>query len=367
MQGMTYASNLTISVIVVSEYTSPKYRGMFLAIKSASIFWGVWVTNAIGTFFYWKYIPLVGMIVSVYPFTAIFWPESPHWLASKGRFDECRTAFSWLKGSSEKSRYELENLIKSQMEYNESSKNRSSNLCNIKDYMTRAFYMPVFLSVVMMFQHNTSGKIVCVIYAIEIIKKITASESTAYISMLILDGVTVMGMYIGCFTSKFVKRRTMLLSTSSTGIIFLFIISFYLYLVSLSIIDERKAVTIGLLMLFSLSISCGPMILATSIYGELTPLKYQNPCMIITALTFVTLTSTMLKIAPFLFRTLHLHGTFLFYGVTSAACTIILYLYLPETKDKTLQEIEEGFSDQPRSPDEGRELLPIQNKLARSS
>lgn len=38
-----------------------------------------------------------------------------------------------------------------------------------------------------------------------------------------------------------------------------------------------------------------------------------------------------------------LHGAFMFYGVMSTICLLLLFKYLPETKDKTLQEIEDDM------------------------
>ncbi|XP_068632050.1 facilitated trehalose transporter Tret1-2 homolog [Battus philenor] len=174
MQGVNHAANVTISVIIISEYTSPRYRGMFLTIKSATFFWGVWISNTI-------------------------------------------------------------------------------------------------------------------------------------------------------------------------GIIFLFIISLYLYLVELSILTEMNILSITLFIAFFVPISCGPMIMTTSIYGEIIPLRFKTVSFVIIALVNEVYITSFLKIAPFLFKSLGLHGAFLFYGIAAGFCTFILYLVLPETKDKTLQEIEEYF------------------------
>lgn len=352
MQGMNHASNMTLSIIIVSEYTAPKYRGIFLAIKSATIFWGIWVANAIGTFFYWKYISLLGIFLSIYSLTVLFWPESPQWLASQGKFKECKTSHRWLRGINTEAEKELNLLIQSQIQH---FKNRKDNVSIIKIVKKKAFYKPLLLSVVMMAQYHLSGKVVCMIYSIDIIKKITDSESTAYMGMLILDGVTVTGMYVGCYLAKIYKRRTLLFSTCSVAITSLFLISLYLYLIDKGFIVESKIVTISLLTFFSVSISCGPMILSTSIYGELIPLRFKSFCTMISALVFVSLTSTLLKIFPYICRTFTMSGAFFFYAISSLTCVVILYKYLPETKDMTLQEIENLFNEK-RGSDETLKL-----------
>ncbi|XP_013163409.1 PREDICTED: sugar transporter ERD6-like 4 [Papilio xuthus] len=85
------------------------------------------------------------------------------------------------------------------------------------------------------------------------------------------------------------------------------------------------------------------MILSTSIHGEILPSRFKSLGVILTALLFYMLLSTTLKIAPVIFKLMGLDGAFLFYGISSGFCFILLVKYLPETKDKTLQEIEELF------------------------
>lgn len=344
LQGMTHGSSVTVSVIVISEYTSPRYRGLFLTIKSATLLWGMWAANTIGAFFHWKYIPMCGMICSIFPLTVLIWPESPYWLATKGRYDECAAAHRWLKGSDPDSEKELETLMDSQIKTIKRERKVSLSLI-LKTVRLKEFYKPLLLSLLMAGQYHFSGKFVCSIYSIEIIKRITANDSAAYMGMLILDGVTVFSMYIGCGIAKILKRRTLLLNSSAVGISFLFIISGYLYSVKLQLIEENKYLSIFLLSCFSLSISLGPMIMATSIYGELVPLRFKSSCVITIAVVFNGLHATLLKGSPYIFKTLGLHGMFLFYGIAASIFTILIYKYLPETKDKTLQEIEEYFKD----------------------
>ncbi|XP_072949786.1 facilitated trehalose transporter Tret1-like [Epargyreus clarus] len=283
MFGLPISSCFTLLPIIITEYTLPRYRGLFLTLKTASLYWGIWVSNAIGTFFYWKNIGYFGICCNVYVFVSgYFWYESPYWLASKGRFKECTDSHRHIKGSSAAAEEELQKLLDSQkraLEINSDNKNSvlcCSNFVNnfIETMRNEQFYKPTLVSFLLMTLYQSSGKLACTIYAIELIKKITQSESTAYKGMLILDGVTVFGMYIGCILAKFLKRRTLMLYCSTSGISFLFIMSLYLYLIELNIIVEHSILSILLLIFYQLSISCGPIILASSMYSEMVPIKF---------------------------------------------------------------------------------------------
>ncbi|CAH2227281.1 jg26570, partial [Pararge aegeria aegeria] len=194
--GIFVGATITVSVMVMSEYTSPKYRGIFLTFKSATLFWGVWVSNAIGTFFHWKNIGIVIFVCAIYNLiSCIFYYESPYWLATKGHFGECAKVHRWLKGTDEDSENELRKLITSQKEHlnlklgERAKRGKIDKILNV--IRSKGFYKPLAYASLPIFLYNLSGKVACAVYAIDIIKKITSSERMAYEGMLILDAVTV--------------------------------------------------------------------------------------------------------------------------------------------------------------------------------
>ncbi|XP_045536625.1 sugar transporter ERD6-like 9 [Papilio machaon] len=230
MEGCFLSCCLTVCVIILSEYTIPKYRGIFLCFKSSSFFWGIWIANIIGTFFHWRNIPILGMIVCFYSLTAFFWPESPHWLASKGRFEECKASYRWLHGCGVESERDLAILIKRQTDYlNIRAEKRKSFYYS--QYTSKEFYKPLFLIILAVTQYHFSG-------------------------------------------------------------------------------------------------NCGPMIMTTSVYGEVIPLKHKTSMFLVAILLFETYNAILLKNAPKLFKNLGFH----------------------ETKDKTLQQIEQDFEEKSRAP-----------------
>lgn len=362
MQGMLLASNITLLVVIVTEYTSPQYRGVSLTIQSAVFFWGVWVANVTGTFVHWKNIGIIAFICSFYSLSGVFWPESPSWLAMKGRFEECAASHHWLKGYDENSESELVNLINSQKEYirlcAQRKESSSTQKCStIAETMTsRAFYKPLLLCIAVMSLYHFSGKFVCGMYAVDLIKQISDSEFTAYLGMLIMDGVTIIGMQVGCYLCKYLNRRTLLLGSSIIGIIFLFIISFYLCLISIGFLRENHIASIVFLTTFSVTISSGLIILPGCLFGELVFLRYKSSSLLLLTLYSELLMASILKISPFMFKAFTLQGTFLFYGLSASVIVFLLYKYLPETKNKTLLEIETYFED-PHKSDQASKML----------
>ncbi|KAJ0178016.1 hypothetical protein K1T71_006889 [Dendrolimus kikuchii] len=368
IQGCFSASHIIIFVLIITEYTSPRYRGIFLTLKVATLYWGIWASNAIGTYLHWKTIAIFGIIFSLYTLLTVFlWPESPYWLASRGRFEECATSHRWLKGCDEESEKELEDLINKQKEYLKSDRDTLGIKEKIKNvYLTmssKEFYKPCLISMLTGTLGCFSGKLVNTVYAIDIIKKITHSEKTAYTGMLILDGITVLSMYFGCVLSKIVRRRPLLIISSSIGTVFLFGISLYLFLIKYSVISENKYVSLSLLTIFAIAISSGPLVMCTSVYAELIPVRSRNLSVCVIAIAAQLTISGLLKIAPYLFKGFGIHGTFLFFGLSSTVCIVLVYFYLPETKDKTLQEIADSIRGiYPINKEEATKLMTTVNK-----
>ncbi|XP_072946795.1 facilitated trehalose transporter Tret1-like [Epargyreus clarus] len=361
IQGFVNAGNAAFLILIIPEYCSHKYRTIFLNIQSTSFYWGIWASNAIGTYLNWKYISVLGIISSIYPMTVSFYPESPHWLASKKRFKDCEKSHRWLRGTSEESEKELQDLIDSHKDgYGQKCKTKRLNLSTVvRTAKCKQFYMPLLLSILLGAQYNFSGKFVCSIYIIDIIKRMSGNEHAAYMGMLILDAVTIFGMYIGCLLTNKFKSRTLYFNLAFLSIALMFVISLYLFLAKLGIVQENATVSLCLLIAYSIPITCGPGMISMSIYSEIIPIRYQAISYVITSFIFISTCTILLKVSPIIFMELGIHGLFLFFGITCGILTVLLYIYLPETRNKTLLEIEQCFKDKKVSTEASSELISI--------
>lgn len=308
-------------------------------MTAAAFYWGIWTANVIGTFFHWKNIALLGLILSLYTLTVFWWPQSPYWLASRGRFNECKQTFRQIYGFTAEEELELLILAK------EENLNKKSDIEMTVYDIVRCpnFYRPMILAIIAVLQYHFSGKMICSMFILDIFRNVTRSEDAAYIAMLILNGVTVVSMYVGSYLANILKRRTLYLSSSFIGVTFLLLISLYIFLCNSNLINKNNYFLAVLLTVYSIAISCGPMILSMSIYGELFSARFQSGSYIIISIVIAVSYSVLVKLTPTIFSSLGLDGSFLLYGIICGLCTLYLYKYLPETKDKTQWEIEEYF------------------------
>lgn len=68
---------------------------------------------------------------------------------------------------------------------------------------------------------------------------------------------------------------------------------------------------------------------------------------------------SVVKTFPMLQQLAGIHGAFWFYGVVSSLGTIFFYFFLPETKGKTLEEIEDYFAGRTSTLDSPKKKKPI--------
>lgn len=78
--------------------------------------------------------------------------------------------------------------------------------------------------------------------------------------------------------------------------------------------------------------------------GEVYPVQVRGLMGGFTTMSAHCFVFMVVKTFPLLSHTITEHGTFLLYGCISLFGTIYFYTFLPETKNKTLQEIEDYFS-----------------------
>jgi hypothetical protein len=101
--------------------------------------------------------------------------------------------------------------------------------------------------------------------------------------------------------------------------------------------------TFTLTVLFVWSHSLGFLLLPVVMIGETQAAHIRGfACGYIYTVNDLVLGGT-LKFYHTLMRNLQIHGLFLLFGISCLTCTIFVYLFLPETQGRTLEDIEDYF------------------------
>ncbi|XP_059047212.1 facilitated trehalose transporter Tret1-like [Achroia grisella] len=114
LQGLASGISSLSGTVLVAEYTSPKYRGAFGPLTTITMLSGGLIVHTLGSYFSWHKTAVFCLAIAVLDGVIVFLsPESPAFLARRGRFNECKKVFHWLRDLDEDE--ELNAMIKAQI------------------------------------------------------------------------------------------------------------------------------------------------------------------------------------------------------------------------------------------------------------
>ncbi|XP_052752916.1 facilitated trehalose transporter Tret1-2 homolog [Galleria mellonella] len=324
--------------VYIGETSDPKYRGFFLAGVSLAIAVGIFVAHLIGTFIAWKWTATICCLFPV--LTAVllaFIPESPTWLISKGNIEKGAQSFNWLRGYSEEANNELKGIIESKKLVDaEPTMNWKEKMISLK---SPELLKPLFIMITFFITNQFSGVNAVAFYSIEIVEKAVGKGLNHYMVMLIIDALRVVMSVIACIICKQYGRRPLCFISGIFTALSMVGLSMYLYWKP----PNLTWIPMVFLMLYICAISIGLVPLPWIMCGEVFPTRVRGLGSGISSATTFAAFFAVVKTAPGMMTHLGEVTTFLIYGIIAFVGTGLMYFILPETKGKSLQEIEEKF------------------------
>lgn len=280
-------------------------------------------------------LPVVAAIIF------FFLPESPVWLSRKGRHEEARLSLSWFRGGDVmKMKAEMRHLTSRTEE--ETLRQQEAAVKSRWRQMTEPQILKPFLILnVFNLMQTLSGTYLVVFYAVDIISQIGGRNMDSFLVAVLTACVRFMFTVVASVLLAFVGRRALAL-TSGIGTA----ASSLALGVLLCLPHEHPSngyLTILFVFLYVALNTIGFMILPGVLLGELYPANFRGFGGGVTFMLFHVTLFVAAKVFPFLKTAVGVNGVFLFFGLCSIFASLFLYLMLPETKGKTLNQIEDYF------------------------
>lgn len=356
LQGVSLGMSSSLGPILIAEYASPKNRGVFLSSVSFFLALQTLIIQTVGSYITWQMTSTLCIVISIINLTIIAAsPESPSWLAARGRNEDCRKAFHWLRGHNENEELSkllaacsAGGLISNNREVNSYHKNLKNKLIYFKSSIVKKeFYKPIIISFHIFVVEEWSGVNLLCLYVQYVIEGLIGSEIiNAPLLIFTVNAQRVITTVLAIYLIKKIKRRTMLLFTSIMCIFIHLITAGYSYArVSNLLPFDSPFIGILLIHLHMFTVAIGSLPLPTIIAGEIFSLKYRSLSSAITSLFVCFHVFLCIKTFFYLHRNLRLYGVYIFYVCVITYALIVIWSLLPETKDKTLQDIEEEFKE----------------------
>ncbi|KAH0863620.1 hypothetical protein HID58_080831 [Brassica napus] len=152
--------------VYIAEIAPKHVRGSFVFANQLMQNCGIALFFIIGNFIPWRWLAIVGFVPCVlHVFCLFFIPESPRWLAKKGRDKECRSALQRLRGPDVDISCEA-NTIRDTIELSE-----LDGETRMAELLQRRYAYPLLIGVGLMFLQQLSGSSGVTYYASSLFQK----------------------------------------------------------------------------------------------------------------------------------------------------------------------------------------------------
>jgi sugar porter (SP) family MFS transporter len=326
-----------ISPMYIAELVPAKVRGSLVAVNMLAITSGIVVAYLVDYAFSssggWRYmfglaaIPSIALIIGMWRL-----PDSPRWLISKSKVEQARQILQRARTVSDVSP-EITDIQKSM---------EKQGAGGLKGPFQPSLRMPMIVGLGLAVFQQITGINTVIYYAPTIFK--FAGITAAGPAILAGAGLTmVMWLFhvLAIFLMDRVGRRPLLLVGVAGQIIGLAILGAAFQFQQLA--SFKSYVAIGGLVIYVACFAFGLGPIFWLLISEIYPLKVRGAAMsavtvtnwalnLVVAVTFLTLVGVLGHA-----------GTFWLYGVIAIGAWVFLYLLVPETKGKTLEQIEEHW------------------------
>lgn len=345
-----------LGAVIIAETTHPENRGAFLSTISLSLSIGAFFCHTVGAYLSWQQTALV---MSFIPFTSLLLiicaPESPSWLISKGRYAEASSIFYWLRGRGPTEDEELESMITAQNMVKKSSIAGQKVSIRVKiarlfqyinvTFRKPEFYKPITIMLFTFTMFQFSGLNVFNSYALDIIRQVVGPEANAEMLVVAIDLARIVCNFVIIYLTRKFNRRTVLIISGFSCVTCYLTKAVYMYAKVNGKLPEAIAgqwFPTTLLIVY-IGLTLGLAVLPFTIGGEVFPLAYRGLAGGISGIPLSVSYFVAVKSFPILNANIGLSFTYLVYGSIVLVCLIVLCFILPETKGRTLQEIENSF------------------------
>ncbi|XP_014469965.1 PREDICTED: facilitated trehalose transporter Tret1-like [Dinoponera quadriceps] len=344
--GVSFGIIYLITPVYLGEISPAKIRGILGMICVVSMKCGTLFAYVIGPFLSIRNFSFVCMTIPVlYVITFIrFMPESPYYLMRRNDRQKAVKALVQLRGNENVSKEAdiIEQVVKIDL----------ANETGFKEILfvpgnRRAMLTVIGVSIIQQF----SGAPVFLQYSETLFNQTHTNLEGKYLT-IILGCVQVISMCVCMILIDYCGRRILLMISSLGMGCSTAMVGAYFYLLSIHAnVDNLEWFPATGTILFMILYSVGFSSLPFTLFGELFPTNVKA----LAGLIFVSICNLNAFIAikwyPTMSNSVGTHVVFWFFTILNLLGFVFIFAYVPETKGKTLEQIQEELNVQKKQVD----------------
>jgi sugar porter (SP) family MFS transporter len=347
--GITYA----VSPLYIAEITPSKNRGKMVSIYQLSITLGILLAFIVdylilhtagkdagatssqwtGSFWQWMFSAEIwrGMFGSEIPVAILFLlglvfvaPESPRWLVAKGRELKATRILCRIVGR-----------VQAQRELDDIGQVLKQEGGKFSELFQPYLRIPLLIGILLPMFSHLSGIAAIMYFAPNILNESMHSSEGSFMGAVMVGFINAIFTFIAIWKIDQFGRRPLLLagvtgaflSLAATGLLFLM---------------KSHYVLIPLLMYVAcFAFSYGPVL--WTLLGEIFPTRIRGRAGAMGAFSLSITSFIITQTNPMLFDAITPAGTFFLYAGLTIPAIWFIWKFIPETKGKTLEEIEQTW------------------------
>lgn len=338
--GIGVGAASMLAPLYITELAPAKIRGQLVSLYQLAIVIGILVIFFVNLLiqnlgdeawninYGWRYMFGSEVLPAALFFIALlFVPESPRWLTNNGRPEEAKTILTKINNAkiADQIMEEITNSLKEK-------RGRLVDLFNGK------FKAAILVGIMLSVFSQVQGINAIMYYAPEIFKEIGASSNSAFLQTVIIGIINVLFTLVAVRFVDRLGRRTLLLY----GGLGMFI---SLAAIGLAFFFQWKGP--GLLFFILCYIACfafsfGPI--TWVVIAEIFPTKLRGVAMSIATFSLWVAVYLVTQLFPILLESVGPAITFWVFALMAFLGILFTYTKVPETKGKTLEEIEKTWT-----------------------
>ncbi|HVP90253.1 MAG TPA: sugar porter family MFS transporter [Terriglobales bacterium] len=329
--GLGIGSAAVLSPLYIAEVSPARIRGALVSVNQMAIVTGILLAYFINWVFAsagpanWRYMYATGAIPSVVFFLLLLKvPESPRWLVKRGREAEAARVLTRVN-TAEAAAVEIRD-IKETLSLEEGS---------FRELFKPGFRRPIFIAIVLAVFQQITGINAILYYAPRIF------ESAGFARMSAIGQSTIIGFANMIFTvvaivlaDRVGRRPLLLVGTGGMGVSLVLLGAAFQY----RFLPPSALLFVILLYIAFFSSAMGPLVWV--VMAEVFPIRMRGAAMGIATLILWFADFAVTLTFPVISDRLNASAAFWIYATMCALDLVFMIFYLPETKGKTLEEIE---------------------------